>query len=167
MSLKADLPVLRGRPTCPAAMAISGACESQRGVICREMQADQEGDAGVDMSAGQLGVLREGEGGVYINVKGDPSTVTGFCHGDGLPVLTDEDGQGRASYTYCPTWQAARDRHLAGKDGLYDELEPEPVSMGVEVEEIVDPWAAARRDMAILAPDSPAELEAQRAWMNR
>lgn len=145
-------------PVCPAALTIAGACGSQQGVVCREMQQSQVDDPGLRMSAGQLGTLREGTAGVYVNLKSDPSTVTGFCHGDAIPVLTDEDGQGRASYTYCPVWQAARDRHLAGEDGLFEELEPESVSMGVSSADAPDPWAAARRGLDELAPAQHGDL---------
>lgn len=152
-----ELPVLADVATCPAALPIAGACRSQQGVICREMEIDAEGDAGHRMTPRALEVIRESEGGKYLNVKSDPSTVTGFCHGNALPVVTNDDGQGRASYTYCPTWQAARDRHLAGLDGLYDEQEPEPVSMGVEADPLEDPWTRARRDLDDLAPPAPGE----------
>lgn len=146
-----ELPVLKGSPTCPAALPIAGACRSQQGVICREMQVDQESDPGLRMTAGALERVREGEGGTYLNLKGDPSTVTGFCYGDALPVIHESDSA-RASYTACPVWQEARDRHLAGLKGLYDEEEPETVSYGVSSLEEIDPWAAARRDLDLLAP---------------
>jgi hypothetical protein len=131
------------------------------------MEADQEDDAGLDMNPRQLEVLRETEGGVFLNLKSDPSTVSGLCHGDAVPVVTDEDGQGRASYTYCPTWQTHRKRYLAGKDGLTDPVEPEPVAMGVAPDgeevpvqfgrashEASDPWRQARRDLDLLAPEA-------------
>jgi hypothetical protein len=160
-----ELPVLPREPTCPAAALIVGASRGQRGVICREMQADQMDDAGVSMTAGQLGVLRETEGGVYLNLKGDPSTVVMFCHGSGIPVLTSDDKQGRASYTYCPVWQTARDRALAGAAGVTDPVEPEPVAMGVAPDgeevpvhlgkathEAPDPIAAGLKGLDELAP---------------
>lgn len=153
-----DLPVLAREPVCPAALSIAGACRSQQGVVCRLMQQSQEDDPGVGMSAGQLGTLREGAGGVYLNLKSDPSSVTAFCHGDAIPVLTDADGQGRASYTFCPTWQAARDRRLAGEDGLYEDAEPESVSMGVSSDDAPDPWKAAREGLDELAPAQQGDL---------
>lgn len=152
-----ELPTLPREPTCPAALAIAGACRSQQGVVCRIMQQDQEDDAGLRMTPRALEIVREGEGGVYLNLKSDPSTVTAFCHGDALPVMTDDDDQGRASYTYCSTWQTQRDRDLAGEDGLYDELEPEPVSFGVE-DDHLDPWTRAARRLDELAAPSAGEL---------
>jgi len=145
------LPVLPPEPTCPAAFPIAGASRGQRGVVCREMQADQEADAGLDMTAGQLEKVREGEGGVYLNVKADPSTVVMLCHGSGVPVVTNDDGQGRPSYTYCPTWQTARDRHAEGKHGLTDRVVAEPTSMGVSSLDADDPWGEAMRGLQELA----------------
>lgn len=139
-------------PACPAALKVTGASSGRRGVVCRIMQADQEADPGVDMNPRQLEVLRETQGGVYLSVEHDPSTVVMFCHGTAVPVVTNEDGQGRASYTYCTTWQTARDRHLAGLEGLADPVEPEPVAMGVGSHDAPDPWAQARRDLDLLAP---------------
>lgn len=149
--------MLPREPACPAALAIAGACASQQGVICRIMQRDQDEDPGVDMNARQLEVLREGSGdegpgGVYLNLKSDASTVTGLCHGRAVPVVTDDDGQGRASYTYCPTWQHRRNRDLEGKDAMFDPLERESVSMGVSTSDADDPWAAARAGLDELAP---------------
>lgn len=138
-----ELPVIPQSPTCPAALKVTGAMPANAGVVCRLMQEDQESDAGVDMTAGQLEKVREGSGGVFISANQDPSTLVMFCHGNAIPVLTDDDGQGRASYTYCPVWQAARDRELAGEDGLTAPVIAEPTSMGVSSDEAVDPWAAA------------------------
>lgn len=144
--------MLPREPACPAALAIAGACASQQGVVCRIMQHDQDDDPGVDMSAGQLGTLRETEGGVYLNCKSDPSSVVGFCHGHALPVL-HEDGDARASFTSCPVWQLHRERHLEGKDGsLFDPVPYEPVSMGMASSDADDPWAAARQGLDELAP---------------
>lgn len=149
-----ELPVLDRAPVCPAALKIDGACASQQGIVCREMQRDVDDESGVGMEAGQLGFLQhEATGGVYLNLESDPSSVTGFCYGDALPVLSNDDDKrlARASYTRCVVWQAARDRHLAGERGLYDEAEPEPVSMGVSSADADDPWARARADLDLLA----------------
>lgn len=150
--------MLPREPACPAALAITGASASQQGVICRIMQRDQAEDPGVGMNPRQLEVLRDGAddeagaGGVYLNLKSDANTVVGFCHGRALPVLTDDDGQGRASFTYCPTWQQRRNRDLAGAHAMFDPVEPEPVSMGVSTLDAPDPWAAARAGLDELAP---------------
>lgn len=151
-----ELPVLPAEPSCPAAFPIAGASSGRRGVVCRAMQQDQDADPGVGASPRQLEVTRETQGGVYLTVERDPSSVVMFCHGSAVPVVTDEDGQGRASYTYCPTWQAARDRHLAGLAGLTEPVEPEATSMGVASHEADDPWGQARRDLDELAPGQGA-----------
>ena len=146
-----DLPVLSGAPTCPAARKISGASLSQQGVICTVMQRDHEGDAGLRMTAAQSGFIQhEATGGVYLNLKSDPSTVTAFCHGDGVPVVT-EDQSSRASYSVCPVWQAEKDRIAAGDHDLYVDEEPESVSMGVPEPVYSDPWQQARADLDELA----------------
>lgn len=151
-----ELPTLPREPTCPAALGIAGACPSQQGVVCRIMQQDSEDDAGLRMTPGQLEKVREAEGGIYLNLKSDPQTVFNFCHGSAVPVVTDADDQGRASYTYCPVWQGMRDRELAGERSLYDELEPEPVSMGLgeptATHTAPDPFRAMRMGLDELAP---------------
>lgn len=150
-----ELPVLRGEPVCPAAFPIRGTSREQRGVVCQVMRGAFEGDAGVNMSAGQLGVLRDTQGGVYLNLKSDPSTVTGFCHGDAVPVVHDgERDGGRASYTYCPVWQSEKERIAEGRSELLVEPEPEAVSMGVSSADAEDPWQQARQDLDILAPEA-------------
>lgn len=116
------------------------------------MQADQAADAGLDMNPRQLEVLRDSEGGQYLNLKGDPSTVAMFCYGTAVPVVTNDDGQGRASFTYCPTWQRRRERDLAGEDALFDASEVERVAMGVSSLGAEDPWRAARAGLDELAP---------------
>lgn len=142
-------------PRCPAASPIRGACGSQQGVVCRVMQRDIERDDGTElgMSAGKYGFLQhEATAGVYLNLKSDPSTVTGFCHGDAIPVVTDEEDQGRSSYTYCPVWQREKERIAAGREELVTEVQPEPVSMGVATHEAADPWQAARAGLDELVP---------------
>lgn len=149
-----DLPMVPAVASCPAALKIAGACGSQQGVVCRVMQRDHVEDAGVGMTAGESGFIQhEATGGVYLNLKSDPATVTAFCHGTAVPVVTDDDGQGRASYTYCEVWQAEKKRIEAGRQELYVDAEPESVSMGldVEVEKLADPWAQARADLDLIA----------------
>jgi hypothetical protein len=136
-----SLPMLPVTPTCPAAVPIVGAMDSQQGVVCRVMQRDHVEDPGLNMGTAATGFIHhEASGGVYLNLKSDPSTVTKFCHGDAVPVLHDGDHQGRASYTYCPTWQAEKLRIAEGRDHLLDEPELEPVAAGVSVEEYRDPF---------------------------
>lgn len=139
---------------CPAALTIAGTDTSSCGVVCRAMEQDIARDDGTDlsMSAGAYGYLQHrATGGVYLTLKSDPSTVLNLCHGSGLPVLTDEDHQARDHYSYCPVWQAEKERLAAGGDRLAPEEQPEPVSMGLEAAshslEAADPWAAARRDL--------------------
>lgn len=139
-------------PTCPAAAKIAGACGSQEGVVCRVMQTAHKDDPGLNMTAGQSGFIQnEADGGVYLNLKSDPSTVVKFCHGDALPVLHDGTHLGgRASYTYCPTWQAERARIEDGRKQLLEDPEPESVAAGVTVNPLEDPFQA-HRDLEELA----------------
>lgn len=129
-------------------------CASQQGVVCRVMEKVHRDEDGVGLSAASTGFLHhEATGGVYLNLKSDPQTVTKFCHGTALPVLGDGERRGgRASYTYCPTWEAEKERIEAGRRELLSEPDPEPVAMGVSSIEEIDPWEAAKRDLDILAP---------------
>jgi hypothetical protein len=150
-----ELPVINDRPRCPAALPIAGATRAMAGVVCRAMEQDIERDDGTDlaMNAGQYGYLQhEAVAGVHMNLKSDPKTVVGLCHGDGLPVLTDDDHQARDHYSYCPVWQAEKDRIREGRDELAPEQQPEPTSMGVSSLDAPDPWAAARAGLEELAP---------------
>jgi hypothetical protein len=147
-----------GAPTCPAAAKIEGACTANSGVICRVFQREHEQVDPHGMSAGTYGFTKQATGGVLLTMKSDPSSVVRFCHGSDLPVVTDEDGQARDSYTYCPIWQAEKERIWAGDDSITNEAEPESVSMGL-ADAIEDgslgagnPWAQARRDLDLLAP---------------
>jgi hypothetical protein len=147
--------VINDDPLCPAAFPIAGASRAMAGVVCRAMQQDIEREDGtaLGMNAGEYGYLRhEAIAGVHMNLKSDPGTVVGLCHGHGLPVVTDEDHQARDHYSYCPVWQAEKERIAAGGDELAPEQEPEPVSMGVSTQDAPDPWAQARRDLDVLAP---------------
>lgn len=128
---------------------------SQQGVVCGVVLRDVQKASGVGMSPQELAEIQHDHenASVYLNLKSDPKTVTGFCHGNALPVLHDGDGQARASYTYCSTWQAEKDRIARGDSELVHELEPEPVSMGID-EPDGDPWMRARRDLDELAPPS-------------
>lgn len=157
----------QGEPACPAALRVDGACESNAGVVCRVIEQDLKRELGTGMTAGQLGVMRESTGGVFLTMGSDPSTVMRFCFGDAVPVLDNRGGKGRDSYTYCPVWQAELERLWEGKDRLTKPVEPDPVSMGVDddgepvgaetVSSSEDPWAA-RRALDDLAPPQPGEL---------
>lgn len=146
MICRVELPVLPSAPSCPAAVTISGVCPSQQGVVCAIMRQDHEEDPGLNMTAAATGFIHhQATGGVYLNLKSDPATVTQFCHGTALPVVTDEDHEGgRASHTYCPVWQAEKHRLWEARHNLLDEPEPEAVSAGVTVSSLEDPVAAAR-----------------------
>jgi hypothetical protein len=117
------------------------------------MQRDHEQDPGLGMTAARSGFIQhEAEGGIYLNLKSDPATVTAFCHGTGIPVLHDEKREGgQPHYTYCPTWVAEKERIAAGRTELLETPEPEPVAAGVSLHDEEDPWAAARRDLELLA----------------
>lgn len=141
-----ELPVLPSVPICPAARPIAGACGADQGVVCVVMEHDHEGEPGIEMSAAATGfVHHEATAGVYLNLRSDPSTVMKFCHGDALPVLDDGDvAGGRASYTYCPTWEAEKARIAEGRSELLERPEPDPVAAGVTVNATENPWQAAR-----------------------
>lgn len=141
---------------CPAAVGIVGASASQQGTICRVMQRDHEDDPGLNMGAAATGFIHhEATGGVYLNLKSDPATVTKFCHGDAVPVVTEDDVPGgRASYTYCPTWQAEKLRIAEGRDYLLSDPEPEAVAMGVSTADSADPWAQAQADIELFGDDA-------------
>jgi hypothetical protein len=150
-----------GAPTCPAAAPIAGADPSGCGVICRVMKREHENQDPTGMEAGSYGyIVHEATGGVFLSMKSDPTSVIRFCHGDELPVMHDADGQARDSYTYCPVWQAEKDRIFEGRARATRDPEPEEVSMGladaIEGGSLgaEDPWASARRDLDVLAPPS-------------
>lgn len=151
-----ELPMLLSRePGCPAAGKVAGTCGADQGVVCRAMQQDIERDDGtaLGMSAGDYGFLQhETNAGVLITVKSDPTTLLNFCYGRGLPVLTDAEHLARDHHSYCPVFQAEKDRIREGRDCLVEEVQPEPVSMGVASHESSDPWEAARRGLDELAP---------------
>jgi hypothetical protein len=149
-----ELPVINADPSCPAALPIAGASRAMRGVVCRAMQQDVGRDDGtaLGMNAGEYGFLQhDATAGVHLNLKSDPATLVGLCYGRGLPVITDADHQARDHHSYCPVWQAEKDRIAAGRSSLAEEQQPDPVSMGVASHEQPDPWAAARRDLDLLA----------------
>lgn len=144
-------------PPCPAAMKVAGVDGGSCGVVCRAMQRDIERDDGTElgMSAGQFGFLQhEANAGVLLTVKSDPTTLLNLCHGRGLPVITSEDHQASDHYTYCAVWQAEKQRIADGRDSLVAERQPEPVAMGVATHELADPWAAARRGLDELVPQT-------------
>lgn len=145
--------MLPAEPTCPAALPIFSALPERRGVVCRVMRREHERDAGLNMSAAASGFIQhEAEGGVFLSVKSDPRTVERFCHGCAVPVLDELSVRGgRDSYTYCPVWQAEKDRIADGREHLTEEVEPEPVSMGVPEPVYSDPWEQGRRDLDLLA----------------
>jgi hypothetical protein len=142
-----------GPPTCPAALKIHGATPEREGVICRVMQREHEEVDPTGMTAATYGyTAHEAEGGIFLTRKSDGSTVQRFCHGNAIPVLDDAEGHKRNSYTYCPIWQAEKARITGGRHTITNELQPEPVSMGVEdTLSSDDPWASARRDLDLLA----------------
>lgn len=151
-----DLPVLPLMPRCPAAAPIVGVSAAMQGVTCRVMQRSHVEDAGLNMTAAASGFIQhEADGGVYLNLKSDPATVTQFCHGDAVPVLGDDDVPGgRASYTYCPTWQAERERIWDGREDLLSDPEPEPVAMGMSSTDAVDPWQSAREGLELFGEEA-------------
>lgn len=151
-------------PVCPAAAPIAGAVPEAAGVVCRIMKREYEQTPHDGMNAAQYGfTTREATGGILLTLKSDPSTVIRFCHGNAVPVLTNEDGLSRDSYTYCPVWQADRDAKLEGRKRATIDEEPEPVSMGMPGAEhsleASDPWGQARHDLDLLRGEAEAYVQ--------
>lgn len=142
------------------------------------MQQDRAKEDGVGVNPAQLAIARAGGGGdVFLTIENDPSTVERLCFGEAVPVLDEREVPGnRASYTYCPVWQAEHKRVQDGRRQLAGggvEDQPEPVSHfhdgrspgswdpGIlgrngapagSSYDSDDPWAQARRDLDVLAP---------------
>jgi hypothetical protein len=136
------LPIFGDRP---------GTC----GVICRVMQQDRAKEDGVGVNAQQLAIAREGgEGDVFLTVETDPSTVERLCFGRGVPVLDERElPANRDSYTYCPVWQAERQRIEDGRRQLDGRGGVRQAPAGSSWDS-ADPWAQARADLDVLAPGS-------------
>lgn len=148
-------------------MTVAGACPSSCGVVCRIIARDRDRETGVDVTAGQLAISRDA-GDVFLTVESDPSTVERLCFGEDVPVLDEREVPGnRASYTYCPIWQAEHAREDDGRaqlagGGLEDV--PQPVSHWDDGRggmrsapagsswDADDPWKQARRDLDLLDP---------------
>lgn len=128
-------------------------------------------ERGEGMTAGEHAIAREGgDGDVFLTIETDPQAVERLCCGDALPVLGPSEVPGnRASYTYCPVWQAERERIEAGREALSKPVEPDPPvahwddGRGGSREAPVgssfdsrDPWAQARRDVVRVSPDEGA-----------
>lgn len=146
---------------CPAAVPIAGAVAANAGVICRVMQMDRDREHRAGLTPAQLALARDGSDGVLLTAKSDPSTIERMCCADGdVPVLDHfEKHGGRESYTYCPVWQAEKERIAEGREMLAELRVPESVShfddgrgFGAETRDTSDPWAQARRDLDELAP---------------
>lgn len=170
--------MLPKRTTCPAAARIEGACPSKSGVVCRVMQIDRMKDSGLGMDPAQLAIARRGgEGDVFLTIRSDPSTVERLCCGDSVPVADSKGHYARDSYTFCPVWQAEKQRIEQERDQLrgggvladFEQAEPEAVEHYDDGErsklktgrndapvgssyDSADPWSKARSDLDILAP---------------
>lgn len=137
---------------CPAAAPVAGTTPERAGVICGVMQQDRLREQGIGITPTQLAISRDGADGVLLTAKGDPSTIERLCCGEAVPVLDDAGHYARDSYTYCPVWQAEKDRLSEGRAMLGHEHEPELVAEGVSSQDADDPWGQARRDLNVLAP---------------
>lgn len=152
------------RVTCPAAVPVAGVTPERGGVVCGVIARDRRLDEGLDMDPAQLQIARgEGEhaSDVFLTLKEDPSTVEHLCCGREMPVLDRREVPGnRASYTYCPVWQAEKIRIAEDRSMLSEEPREEPVAHYddggrpaiVQSRDAPDPWAQARRDLDVLAP---------------
>lgn len=156
--------------TCPAAVPIAGVTPERGGVVCGVIRRDRQLDDGLDMDPAQLQIARgEGEhaSDVFLTMKEDPSTVEYLCCGRELPVTDRREVPGnRASYTYCPVWQAEKIRLEEDRELLSEEAREEPVAhfdtgyrdapgtlkQAQDSRAAADPWGRARRDLDILAP---------------
>lgn len=119
-------------------------------------------ELGLDMTPAQQEVKREADAGAFLSLTQDPSGVEHLCCGDAVPVVHAGEVPGnRASYTYCPVWQADKARIWAGSDQLTEENIPDRVSYGVEGQgpdglplgttlSDANPWASARRGLDTL-----------------
>lgn len=148
---------------CPAAVPIAGAMPANAGVICRVMEQDRDREQGAGLTPAQHAMTRDGSDGVLLTAKSDPSTIERMCCADAdVPVLDHfEKRGGRESYTYCPVWQAEKERIAEGREMLAEQHAPEPVShfdegrgFGAQSRPASDPWAQARRDLDLLADGS-------------
>jgi hypothetical protein len=145
----------------------------------------EERTSGLGLSAALAGEERSTHVGVLVTAAEDPNTFRNHCCGNAVPVLANENGQYRASYTYCAIWQEEKDMILEGRDELFEDPEVERTAMGVpDVDEFdirdmadavggfdaiaasrgdvldavsADPWEQARRDLDILAPPPEGE----------
>lgn len=148
-------------------MPIAGAWPNRSGVVCGVIANDRAREDGTGVTAGEFEFVRQGgDGDVFLSIELDPQAVLNLCCGSELPVLNDREVPGnRASYTYCPVWQAEKDRIEAGREMLSEgATEPEPVAHyddgrgGTRTApagssyDSPDPWAQARRDLDVLAP---------------
>lgn len=151
---------------CPAAARVDGSTPARCGVICRVIANDRQRESGVGMDPAQLAQARVGgDGDTFLTIEKDPGSVQRLCCGTELPVLDDRGHYARAHYSYCPVWQAEKQRIAEGREQLAGGgLEPEsvesydsghrgPVEMPAERR---DPWASARRDLDVLAPGDVA-----------
>lgn len=93
---------------CPAALPQAGPPDSGPSVVCQVMAAEQRITDQVRAGESVSPVMAH---------RGDPMILYGFCCGTNLPVATTEQlerleaaGIGRAHFTACPVWRAAKER---------------------------------------------------------
>lgn len=157
--------MLPAKVHCPAARAVAGVGPDTSGIVCGVIALDRSKEKGFGMNPAQLAVAREGgTGDTFLTLKSDPSTVERFCCGGALPVMDARGHYARDSYTYCPVWQAEKQRLEDARNGLAGGgvAGPEPVAHFDEgrgggpvpgtTQAADDPWAQARRDLDVLAP---------------
>jgi hypothetical protein len=141
---------------CWAATTVEGASPECSGVLCGVIALDRAKADGIGMSPGQLAQARSGGAGdVFLSIEKDPSTVERLCCGDGMPVINDLSvGGNRESYTYCPVWQAEKERLAEGRDTLTHPVEPDSVAT-----EGFDPADPEIRRATASDPFADADLE--------
>lgn len=83
-------------PRCPAAEILAGPPHKGPSSICRVLT--RQAEVADSITEGDLSPL--------FSAREDPSTLSGFCCGRGMPK-TYEGQPARAHYTYCPIWEEA------------------------------------------------------------
>lgn len=133
---------------CPAAESVGGTIRSGPAVVCRIMR-----DEGVRADS-----ITEGKTpGQLIGSRTDPSIYYGFCCGKALGRTSEQDVGPRAHHSFCPIWEAARERDAARKanpDRVYPPVErpkvfgqdPEVEAelLGIPVEAVIEAHAKVR-----------------------
>jgi hypothetical protein len=102
---------------CPAAELFAGPPTSGPSVLCRALVRDE---ARTDQ------ILHGRNASPLATLQRDPTTVLGFCCGEGLPRATDDVSRPHGHYTFCPIWELEKKRIAEAK-----EMMREPAQKGM------------------------------------